>query len=480
MSEQYEVIVIGAGPAGYVAAIRCAQLGFNVACIDDYLDERGKPSPGGTCLNVGCIPSKALLESSHHYQQAGKQFAEHGIGVGQLALDLATMQRRKQKVVRDLTGGIHALFKANQVAFYAGRGTLKQHNQVEVIDHESNTTTLQAEHIILASGSRPVELPFAPFDDKQVVDSTGALAFDAVPQRLGIIGAGVIGLELGSVWQRLGSEVVVLEARDTFLPDADSAIAKQANKLLGQQGLDIRLGSKVKNVNPTKNSVKVSYSNEQDEQTLTFDKLIVAVGRRPNSESLCADDLDLRIDERGFVQVDDHYRTNLEKVYAVGDLIPGPMLAHKGMEEGMAVAERIAGQFAEVDYDNIPFVIYTHPEIAWTGRTEQQLKDAGIDYTAGQFPFSANGRARAAGETDGLIKVLAEARTDRVLGVHMIGPQASELIGQAVIARAFATSAEDLALTMFAHPTLSETFHEAALDVADRAIHRAPPRKKQH
>jgi len=478
MTEQYDVIVIGAGPAGYVAAIRCAQLGLQVACIDDYLDERGKPSPGGTCLNVGCIPSKALLESSHHYQQARHQFAEHGIRVGQLELDVATLQKRKQQVVRDLTGGIQSLFKANKVAFYAGRGTLQQHNQVEVIDHDNHATTLNAEHVILASGSRPVELPFAPFDGKQVVDSTGALAFDAVPPRLGIIGAGVIGLELGSVWQRLGSEVVVLEAQQTFLPDADNVIAKQANKLLGQQGLDIRLGTRVDAIH-TGESVSMTYTDSEGSQSLEFDKLIVAVGRRPNSETLGADNLNLSTDERGFVQVDDHYRTNLEKVYAVGDLIPGPMLAHKGMEEGMAVAERIAGQFAEVDYDNIPFVIYTHPEIAWTGRTEQQLNDAGIDYRVGQFPFSANGRARAAGETDGLIKILAEAHTDRVLGVHMLGTHASELIGQAVIARAFSTCAEDLALTMFAHPTLSETFHEAALDVTDRAIHRAPPRKKK-
>ncbi|MDZ7803531.1 dihydrolipoyl dehydrogenase [Thiohalophilus sp.] len=476
MSEQYDVIVIGAGPGGYVAAIRCAQLGFRVACIDDYLDERNKPSPGGTCLNIGCIPSKALLESSHHYQQAQQQFAAHGIRIGQLELDLATMQTRKQQVVRDLTGGIQSLFKANQIAFYAGCGTLGQNNRVDVVAHDNTTTQLTAEHVILASGSRPVELPFAPFDGKQVVDSTGALAFESVPKRLGIIGAGVIGLELGSLWQRLGAEVVVLEAQETFLPDADSTIAKQANKLLGQQGLDVRLGTRVDAVH-TGNTVRVDYTDGQGSQSLECDKLIVAVGRRPNSEDLCSDDLSLSSDERGFVQVDDHYRTNLEKVYAVGDLIPGPMLAHKGMEEGMAVAERIAGQFADVDYDNIPFVIYTHPEIAWTGRTEQQLKEAGVDYRVGQFPFSANGRARAAGDTEGVIRILADARTDRVLGVHMLGPQASELIAQAVIARAFATSAEDLALTMFAHPTLSETFHEAALDVADRAIHRAPPRK---
>ncbi|MFP3874180.1 MAG: dihydrolipoyl dehydrogenase [Thiohalophilus sp.] len=476
MSEQYDVIVIGAGPAGYVAAIRCAQLGMQVACIDDYLDERGKPSPGGTCLNVGCIPSKALLESSHHYRQAQQQFAAHGIRIGQLELDLAAMQHRKQQVVRDLTGGIQSLFKANKVSFYAGRGTLKQNNRVEVIDQDDNATALTAEHVILASGSRPIELPFAPFDGEQVVDSTGALAFESVPERLGIIGAGVIGLELGSVWQRLGAEVVVLEAQETFLPEADTTIAKQAHKLLGQQGLDIRLGTHVDAVH-TGESVRVDYRDGEGSQSLEFDRLIVAVGRRPNSDTLCADDLTLSTDARGFVQVDDHYRTNLEKVYAVGDLIPGPMLAHKGMEEGVAVAEQLAGHFAEVDYDNIPLVIYSHPEIAWTGRSEQQLKDAGIDYRLGQFPFSANGRARAAGDTDGLIRVLADARTDRVLGVHMLGPQASELIGQAVIARAFATSAEDLALTLFAHPTLSETFHEAALDVADRALHRAPPRK---
>lgn len=479
MSEQFDVAVIGAGPAGYVAAIRCAQLGLKVACIDDFVDQGGKPSPGGTCLNVGCIPSKALLESSLHYKQACGDLAAHGIEIDQPVLDLATMQARKQKVVNELTGGIQSLFKANQVAFYPGHAILHQGNRVEVQAHENHTTTITATHVILASGSRPVELPFLPFAPPQVVDSTGALAFDSVPSRLGIIGAGVIGLELGSVWQRLGAEVSLLEAQDTFLPAADELIAKQALKLFKQQGLNIQLGTRVESVEHNSKSIKVNCQVGDEHRQLEFDRLIVAVGRRPNSDNLCADELQLTLDPQGFVQVNSNYQTNLERVYAIGDLIPGPMLAHKGMEEGMAVAEKIAGQYAEVDYDNIPWVIYTHPEIAWTGRSEQQLRQAGIEYRVGQFPFSANGRARAAGDSDGLIKVLSDARTDRLLGVHMIGPHCSELIGQAVIGRAFGGSSEDLALTMFAHPTLSEALHEASLDVAGRAIHRAPSRKKR-
>lgn len=479
MSEQYDVIVIGAGPAGYVAAIRCAQLGLKTACIDDFLDEQGKPSPGGTCLNVGCIPSKALLESSHHYRQAQQQFTEHGIMIDQLALDLSAMHERKSKVVRDLTGGIHSLFKANKVTFYPGRGMLHAERQVILTDHDGHRRTLSAEHVILASGSRPAELPFARFDHQQIVDSTDALDFEQVPGKLGIIGAGVIGLELGSVWQRLGAEVTVLEALPDFLPAADEIIVGQAHKLLTRQGLDIRLGTRVEKVSTGKRGVTVRYRSEQGDETLTVDKLIVAVGRRPNSSGLCHEKLDLATNDQGFVEVDERYRTSLDQVYAIGDLIPGPMLAHKGMEEGMAVAEMIAGQFAEVDYDNIPFVIYTQPEIAWTGQSEQQLKQDGIEYRTGQFPFAACGRARAAGDSDGLIKILADARTDRVLGVHMIGPQASELIGQAVIARAFGTSSEDLALTMFAHPTLSEALHEAALAVDGRAIHRAPGRTRR-
>jgi len=479
MTDKYDVIVIGAGPAGYVAAIRCAQLGMKTACIDNYLDQNSKPSPGGTCLNIGCIPSKALLESSHYYVQAEKQFAEHGIKLNKPELDLDVMQTRKQNVVQQLTQGIQSLFKSNKVDFFPGKGTLGKDRRVTIVDHQDQSSTLQADHIILASGSRPVELPFTRFNNNTIVDSTGALEFDQVPGKLGIIGAGVIGLELGSVWQRLGSEVTILEAKDDFLPAVDNLVAREALKQFRKQGLDIHLGARVDQVTSKKNSVSIRYQDKSGSLQLNVDKLIVAVGRRPNSEALCDAEVDLAIDDRGFVEVDEQCQTNIDRVYAIGDLVRGPMLAHKSSEEGMMVAARIAGQFAEVNYDNIPSVIYTHPEIAWTGRSEQQLKAEGVDYKTGQFPFTASGRARASGETDGMIKVLADARTDRILGVHMIGAHCSELISEAVIAREFGASSEDLALTVFAHPTLSESFHEAALAVADRAIHIAPPRKRK-
>ena len=477
MSKQYDVVVIGAGPAGYVAAIRCAQLGMKTACIDAYLNDNHKPSPGGTCLNVGCIPSKALLESSHYYAQCREELAEHGIGLKQVELDLDTMQTRKRKVVQELTQGIQSLFKANRIDFYPGHGTLGENRQVSVVDHNDQEIVLTAQHVILASGSHPVELPFARFDGENIVDSTGALAFDQVPARLGIIGAGVIGLELGSVWQRLGAEVTVLEAMDTLLPMVDQQIAREAAKQFNKQGLDIHLGAQVESIEQIDGAVTVYYQDKDGKQQLVVDKLIVAVGRRPNTEGLFERNVSLKLDKRGFMQVDDYCQTSLDNVYAIGDLVRGPMLAHKGSEEGIMVAERIAGQHAEVNYDNIPSVIYTQPEIAWTGRSEQQLQQTGVEYRLGLFPFSASGRARAAGDTRGMIKVLADARTDRILGVHMIGPHCSELIGQAVIAREFGSSSEDLALTVFAHPTLSEALHEAALAVNGRAIHVAPPRK---
>ncbi len=477
MTDHYDVIVIGAGPAGYVAAIRCAQLGMKTACIDDFLNESGKSSPGGTCLNVGCIPSKALLESSRYYAQAQQQFSGHGIHIGNIELDLGSMQARKDRVVRELTQGIQSLFKSNGIIFYPGRASLGRNRQVTMVDHNKQTATLKAEHVILAAGSRPIELPFARFDAKTIVDSTGALAFDKVPGKLGIIGAGVIGLELGSVWQRLGSEVTILEAREDFLPIVDRQIAVEAFKHFRKQGIDIRLGTRAETVEIKESGASIEFQDDTGRQQISMDKLIVAIGRRPNSESLCDPDLGLAIDEHGFVEVDDWCRTNLDNVYAIGDLVRGPMLAHKGSEEGLMVAERIAGHFAEVNYDNIPSVIYTHPEIAWTGRSEQQLKQEGIDYKIGLFPFTASGRARAMGDTDGMIKVLAEARTDRILGVHMIGAQCSELIAQAVIAREFGASSEDLALSVFAHPTLSESLHEAAMAAEGRAIHIAPRRK---
>jgi dihydrolipoamide dehydrogenase len=479
MSDKYDVIVIGAGPAGYHAAIRCAQLGLSTACIDKSLDGDGKPVLGGTCLNWGCIPSKALLDTSHKYAEAQHGFAELGIKTGKVSIDIAAMMARKDKVVAGLTGGIAQLFKGNGVTALAGSGKLLAGRQVEFTPHQGKPQTLQAEHVILAPGSVPLQIPPAPLNGDTIVDSEGALEFQAVPKRLGVIGAGIIGLELGSVWGRLGSEVVLLEALDEFMPMADERIAKDALKILQGQGLDIRLGCRVTGAEVKAKKVHVAYQDKNGEQTLEFDKLIVSVGRRPYTEGLLSPDSGVNLDERGFLYVNDLCATDAPNVYAVGDVVRGPMLAHKAMEEGVMVAERIAGQKPMVNYDTVPSVVYTHPEIAWVGQTEQQLKASGDAYNVGTFPFSVNGRALSANDTQGMVKILADAETDRILGVHILGPQASELIAQAVIAMEFDASAEDLGLTMFAHPTLSEAVHEAALGVAGHAIHMVNRKKRK-
>lgn len=478
METSYDVIVIGAGPAGYEAAIRASQLGLKTACIDKSLGQDGKPVLGGTCLNWGCIPSKALLDASHKFVEAKDHFAEIGIKTGKVEIDVPAMIARKAAVVKQLTGGIAALFQGNDVEALAGTGKLLSGCSVEFSPHEGDAVVLEAEHVILAPGSVPVEIGAAPLDGDAIVDSTGALEFDAVPKRLGVIGAGVIGLELGSVWSRLGSEVVVLEALDEFLPMADDRVARDALKTFGKQGLDIRLGTRVIESTVGKKGVTIKYQDKDGDQTMEVDKLIVAVGRRPYTEGLLAPDSGVNLDERGFLYVNDLCATDAPNVYAVGDVVRGPMLAHKGMEEGIMVAERIAGHKPLVNYDCVPSVIYTHPEIAWVGKTEAELKASGDAFNVGQFPFAASGRAMAANDTDGFVKIIADAETDRILGVHIIGLQASELIAQAVIAMEFDASAEDLGLTMFAHPTLGEAVHEAALGVSGNAIHMVNRKKK--
>ena len=471
MSDQYDVIVIGAGPAGYAAAIRCAQLGFATACIDKSLGKDGAPVLGGTCLNWGCIPSKALLDASHRYTEAKEHLGDVGIEVGGVSIDVPKMIARKDEVVKGLTGGITALFKGNGVTNLPGTGQLLAGPQVAYQDHQGVASTLQADHVILAAGSVSMAIPAAPLAEDLIVDSEGALEFQAVPERLGVIGAGVIGLELGSVWRRLGSEVIILEALDDFLPMADRRIARDALKTLKGQGLDIRLGALVTAAEVADGEVQVRFKDDAGEQALTFDKLIVAVGRRPCTDGLLASDAGVGVDGRGFIEVDEHCATGVPGVYAVGDCVRGPMLAHKGAEEGVMVAERLAGFKPAVNYGTVPNVIYTHPEIAWVGKTEEELADEGVAVKTGSFPFAASGRALAANDAAGLVKVVADAESDRLLGVHVLGPQASEIIAQGVIAMEFDASAEDLGLTMFAHPTLSEALHEAALGVGGRAIH---------
>ncbi len=478
MTTGYDVIVIGAGPAGYHAAIRSAQLGMKTACIDKSLDAGGRPVLGGTCLNWGCIPSKALLDASHKFAEAQHLFPSMGIKVGKVEVDVAAMMAHKNAVVAKLTGGVAALFKGNGVDWLGGQGKLLAGRKVEFQPREGAVQTLEAQHVILAPGSVPVEIKPTPLAGDVVVDSTGALEFDRVPKRLGVIGAGVIGLELGSVWSRLGSEVVVLEALEDFLPIADARIARDAKRMFEQQGLNIRLGTRVTDSSVENGSVTVTYQDAAGDHRESFDKLIVAVGRRPFTKGLLAPDSGVNLDERGFLYVNDVCATDAPQVYAIGDAVRGPMLAHKGMEEGVMVAERIVGKKPMVNYEAVPSVIYTHPEIAWVGKTEQEVKSSGEPYAVGSFNFSANGRALAAGDAEGLVKIVADAETDRILGVHILGPQASELIAQAVIAMEFSASAEDLALTMFAHPTLSEAVHEAALGVAGHAIHMINRKKK--
>ncbi len=466
----FDVIVIGGGPAGYPAAIRAAQNGLKVACVDEWRNRDGTPALGGTCLNAGCIPSKALLESSELFYRAQHEFAAHGISATGLKVDLATMQKRRASIVKGMTGGIAMLLKSAGVTVFQGHGKLLAGRQVEVTAQEGGKQLIAAKHVVLASGSTPTELKSMPFDNKRILDSWGALEMDAVPKRLCVIGAGVIGLELGSVWRRLGAEVVVLEALDKFLAIADQQLATEAARQFKRQGLDIRLGARVTGATSTKDLVTVNYTDAKGEQSLLCDKLVVAVGRRPYTKDLWADDTGVQLDERGFIKVDDECRTGVENVWAVGDCVRGPMLAHKGKEEGVAVADRIAGRYAHVNLALVPSVIYTAPEMAWVGQTEEQVKAAGIDYKVGVFPFAASGRAKAMEAAYGFAKVIARKDNDDILGVHIIGPMAGELIAEAVLAMEYRASTEDLQRTIHAHPTLSEAVHEAALAADKRAI----------
>ncbi len=470
MSKSYDVVVIGAGPAGYIAAIRAAQHGFSVACIDEWQNRDGKYAFGGTCLNAGCIPSKAMLESSELYHRAEHEFKKHGIVTGSVELDVSAMQKRRAGIVRQLTGGIAGLFKANKVDGLVGHGKLLAERKVEFTPVDGDAEVIEAGHVILAAGSSPIELPFAKFDGENIIDSWDALELDAVPKRLGIIGAGVIGLELGSVWGRLGSEVTIIEAMHDFLFMADREVAAAAGKDFKKQGLDIRLGAKVTGAEASKNGVTVSYEDATGPKTVEVDKLVVAVGRRPYTENLFAEDAGIQLDERGFIIVDDECRTRVKGVYAIGDCVRGPMLAHKGSEEGVMAADLIAGEIAEVNYDVIPSVIYTAPEIAWVGKTEQEVRESGREYKTGSFPFAASGRAKAMEQTTGMVKIIAAVDDDEILGVHIVGPMAGELIGEAVLAMEFSASTEDIQRTIHAHPSLAEAVHEAALAVDKRAL----------
>ncbi len=473
MSKQFDVIVIGGGPGGYIAAIRAAQLGFNTACIDEWKNSKGGPAPGGTCTNVGCIPSKALLQSSEHFEQAGHHFADHGIGLKDLTIDIAKMLERKDTVVKQNNDGILYLFKKNKVTFFHRRGSFvaAKDGMYDINVAGSNSEVISGKHIIVATGSNARALPGAPFDEENILSNDGALRIGAVPKKLGVIGAGVIGLEMGSVWRRLGSDVTVLEGLPTFLGAVDEQIAKEAKKAFDKQGLKFDMGVKIGEVKSSKKGVSVAYTNAKGEaQTLDVDKLIISIGRTANTIGLNTEAVGLKLDERGMVIVDDDCKTNLPHVWAVGDVVRGPMLAHKAEEEGVAVAERIAGQHGHVNFNTVPWVIYTSPEIAWVGQTEQQLKAAGRAYKSGTFPFMANGRARALGDTTGMVKMLADAATDEILGVHIVGPFASELIAECVVAMEFRASAEDIARICHAHPSLSEATKEAALAVDKRTL----------
>jgi len=470
MARNYDVIVIGAGPAGYIAAIRASQNGMNVACIDEWENRDGKNALGGTCLNAGCIPSKVLLESSELFHRAGHEFSKHGIVTSGVELDLATMQKRKQSIVRQLTGGIVGLFKANKVEGFVGHGKLLADRKVEYTPKSGAPEILEARYVILASGSAPVELKLAPFDGERIVDSWGALEFDAVPKTLGVVGAGVIGLELGSVWSRLGSEVVVLEALDDFLAAVDRDIANEAAKQFKRQGMTIHLGAKVTKAATSAQGVKVEYEDCSGAQSLEVEKLVVAVGRRPYTEGLLGKDCGVQLDERGFITVDHECRTRVKNVFAIGDCVRGPMLAHKSSEEGVMAADLIAGEIAEMNYNVIPSVIYTAPEIAWVGKTEQEVSVSGRKFKTGSFPFAASGRAKAMEQTGGFVKIVSAADDDEILGVHIVGPMAGELIAEAVLAMEFSASTEDLQRTIHAHPTLAEGMHEAALAVDKRAL----------
>ena len=473
----FDVVVIGGGPAGYVAAIRSAQLGLKTACIEEYVDAKNNPTFGGTCLNVGCIPSKALLDSSHRYQEATSHLKIHGIEVGSVDLDIPAMMKRKNDIVAKLTGGIGGLFAANKVTPIAGRGKVLADSKVQITNIEGKKEIIESKNIIIASGSSPIEIGSAIFNDTNILDSTGALEIDKVPETLGVIGAGVIGLELGSVWARLGSKVTVIEAMDDFLFMADKEVAKETFKDFKKQGLDIRLGCKLTSSKSLKNSVKITYENNGSSENMEFEKLIVAVGRKPNTSDIFEEDCGISLDEKGFISVNQNCQTDVKNIWAIGDVVRGPMLAHKGSEEGVMVAERIAGKHAEMNYDLVPSVIYTHPEIAWVGKNEEELKNDNIEYKVGKFPFAASGRALATEQSVGFVKLLTDAKTDTIIGVHVFGPSAAEIVQQALISMEFGASSEDLGLTIFSHPTVSEALHEAALSVSNQAIHIGNKRK---
>lgn len=474
MSKEFDVVVIGAGPGGYIAAVRAAQLGKTVACIEKWKNPAGTLKLGGTCLNVGCIPSKALLASSEEFENTSHHLADHGITVGEVKIDTAKMLARKDAIVEKMTGGIEFLFKKNKITWLKGHGKFAGKTDAGVqieVSGEGETEVVTAKNVIIATGSKARHLPNVPVDNKIVADNEGALTFDSVPKKLAVIGAGVIGLELGSVWRRLGAEVTVLEALPAFLGAADEAVGKEAAKLFKKQGLDINLGVKIGDVKASDAGVSIAYTDKDgNAKTLDADRLIVSVGRVPNTDNLGLEAIGLKANERGFIDVDDHCRTAVPNVFAIGDVVRGPMLAHKAEDEGVLVAEVIDGQKPHIDYNCIPWVIYTSPEIAWVGKTEQQLKSEGREIKAGKFPFSINGRALGMNAPEGFVKIIADAKTDEVLGVHIISANASDLIAEAVVAMEFKAASEDIARICHPHPSLSEVVREAALAADKRSL----------
>ena len=472
MDTLFDVAVIGAGPGGYVAAIRAAQLGLRTVCIDDFKDAAGKASLGGTCLNVGCIPSKALLESSENYEKAIHKFHEHGITASDVKMDVSKMLSRKNRIVKQFTSGISLLFKKNKVTNIHGSAEIISSGELIRLKISGlKEEYIEAKNVIIATGSSPREMESVPVDNEYICDNKGALSLTQTPKHLLVIGAGVIGLEMGSVWKRLGAKVTVLEALPNFLGAVDESVSKEAKRIFTKNvGLDIHLGCSVKKVTRKSKVITVTYTEASATKTLECDRIVVAVGRVPNSDDVGLDNVGIKVDERGFITVDHHNRTNVSNIYAIGDVVRGPMLAHKSSEEGVAVAETISGQYGDVNLDTIPWVIYTSPEIAWVGQTEQALKQEGVPYKVGKFPFVASGRAQAIGDSSGFVKMIAHEETDRILGVHVIGPYASELISEAVVAMEFGATSEDIARIVHAHPSLSEAMHEAALGIDNRYL----------